>query len=266
MEMKTAVIQISAGPQKGENIAKAIAFVKEAIANGAQWILLPEMFNYRGDTRTPQKVKEAAEKIPGPSLKPLMSLAKTHRVYIQAGSLIEQNANGHAHNTSVTLGPLGVIAKYRKIHLFQAHLTDTIMNETRCFQAGKGLCTVKVEQWVEGGSVCYDIRFPKLYQDYARKGVNVIVAPSCFTQKTGQAHWEVLLRARAIENLSYVLAPNQVGQDFRGVQPYGHSMTVSPWGEIIAQASGNKEEIIYATLDLKEVAQARSKLPGIIKV
>ncbi len=116
-----------------------------------------------------------------------------------------------------------------------------------------------------GLSICYDLRFPELYQNYARKGVEILTVPSCFTKKTGEAHWETLLRARAIENLSYVLAPNQVGIDARGMRAYGHSMIISPWGEVIACGSGVGQEIIFGEIDFEEIRKARSILPGIIK-
>ena len=122
-----------------------------------------------------------------------------------------------------------------------------------------------VEEFKVGLSICYDLRFPKLYQDYAALGANVLTVPSCFTKITGQAHWEILLRARAIENLCYVLAPNQVGRDARGIESYGHSMVVDPWGNVIAEGSVDKEEIIYADISMQHIIDARAKLPGIIK-
>ncbi len=118
----------------------------------------------------------------------------------------------HAYNTSVFIDPHGKItAKYRKIHLFDARIGDKIVKEEDCLRAGRRPVTVKVGEFKVGLSICYDLRFPDLYQNYARRGVEILTVPSCFTRKTGEAHWETLLRARAIENLSYVLAPNQVG-------------------------------------------------------
>ena len=116
-----------------------------------------------------------------------------------------------------------------------------------------------------GLSICYDLRFPDLYQNYARRGVEILTAPSCFTKKTGEAHWETLLRARAIENLSYVLAPNQTGDDMRGMHAHGHSMIISPWGEIIARGSAEGQEIVFGEINIEEVRKARQILPGIIK-
>jgi nitrilase len=120
----------------------------------------------------------------------------------------------------------------------------------------------KAGNWVIGISICYDLRFPELYQRYARQGAEILCVPSAFTKMTGMAHWEVLLRARAIENLCYVLAPNQIGRDGNGVPSYGNSMIIDPWGKILARASGSKEEIIYADLDKRALKDQRAILPG----
>lgn len=264
--MKIALIQLSAGVDKAANVAQAIDFVEQALHKGAKLVCLPEVFNYRGDTRHKETVRAMAENIPGASTQPLLRLAKFHKAYILAGSILESASNGKAYNTSVLINPAAkIIAKYRKIHLFDARLGDKIIKESQCFNPGKLPVTATLGDFKAGLSVCYDLRFPGLYGQYAKKRADLLFVPSCFTQKTGAAHWEVLLRARAIENLSYVLAPNQVGSDFRGVASYGNSMIVSPWGEVIARASGDKQEIIYGDISVDQVTQARNILPGIIK-
>jgi nitrilase len=123
-----------------------------------------------------------------------------------------------------------------------------------------------VKDFLIGMSVCYDLRFPEFYKLYAKHGVDIICVPSAFTQKTGEHHWEVLLRARAIENLAYVLAPNQIGEDTRGIKVYGHSMIIDPWGTVLARASADKEEIIYARLDKNIIKETRLTLPGFGKI
>jgi predicted amidohydrolase len=179
--------------------------------------------------------------------------------------MLEKAPSPQAYNTSVFIGPRGEIAsKYRKIHLFDARIGDKIVREADCFRAGHRPAAVNVGEFKAGLSICYDLRFPGLYQDYARKGAQLLTVPSCFTKRTGEAHWEALLRARAIENLSYVLAPNQIGTDARGMQAYGHSMIISPWGEIIARGSGTNEEIVLGEISMDEVLKARSILPGIV--
>ena len=181
------------------------------------------------------------------------------------GSILEKAPRSHVYNTSVFINSHGTIAaKYRKIHLFDARIGDKIVREAEYFRAGRRSATVSIGEFRIGLSICYDLRFPGLYQQYAQKGVEILTVPSCFTKKTGEAHWETLLRARAIENLSYVLAPGQVGMDARGIEAYGHSMIVSPWGDIIAQGSGTAEEIVFGDIDIKEVSKARNILPGII--
>jgi len=240
---------------------------REAIVRGARFILLPEVFNSRGDTRNKELFAKATEKIPGPSSNIFTSLAREHKVSFLLGSILEKTAQSRAYNTSVVINPRGEItAKYRKIHLFDACIGDRIVKEADCFLPGRRPVTVKIGDFRTGLSVCYDLRFPELYQNYARRGAEILTVPSCFTRKTGEAHWETLLRARAIENLSYVLAPNQVGTDACGMQAHGHSMIISPWGEIVAQGSGETQEIVLGEISLEEVCKARHVLPGIVSL
>jgi predicted amidohydrolase len=283
--MKVALLQFCAGTDKTANLSRALTLSREAIGKKTQFILLPEVFNFRGDARDKESFARATERIPGPSTDAFVPLAKKHKVSFLLGSILEKApcADGRdkifpiasfrgsifssrPYNSSVFIGPQGVItAKYRKIHLFDARMGNRIIKEEDCFRAGTRLTTVKIGEFRAGLSICYDLRFPELYQNYARRGVEILTVPSCFTRKTGEAHWETLLRARAIENLAYVLAPNQVGMDERGLQAYGHSMIISPWGEVIARGSGSSQEIIFGDINIEEVRKARRKLPGIIK-
>lgn len=264
--MKVAAIQLSAGVDKQANIALAIDLVEQALNQGAKIVALPEVFNFRGDTRNKVAVHAEAENVPGPSTEPFLRLAQYHKAFILAGTIFEKAPGGKAYNTSVLINPHGkVIAKYRKIHLFDARLGDKIIKESLCFAAGRLPVAAPLDEFKAGLSVCYDLRFPGLYGQYAKSKANLLFAPSCFTKETGKAHWEVLLRARAIENLSYVIAPNQVGSDFRSVAAYGNSMIVSPWGEVIARGSNDKQEIIYGEISVDQVKKARSTLPGIVK-
>jgi deaminated glutathione amidase len=264
--VKVALIQISASQDKAENIRKALGLTEKAIGAGAQLVVLPEAFNCRPDPRDQKNFKESLEKIPGPSLLPFLQMAQRYRVAILAGSIYEQSTSGKAYNTSVFIDPQGNIAgKYRKINLFNARLGDNIIKEADHFISGKNTVVVPFKEFKIGLSICYDLRFPSLYTRYALSGVNVLTVPSCFTKKTGQAHWEVLLRSRAIDAFSYVLAPNQTGKNSQGVETYGNSMIVSPWGKVIARGSGEDEEIVYGNIDIKEVKEARSVLPGVLK-
>lgn len=263
--MKVAVIQLSATEDKARNLARAVAFVRRAIGRKARFIVLPEIFAFRGQVRKAGGPRQVAEVIPGESLKPLMALARRYKVFILAGSVYERAGNtSKAYNTSVLIDDRGAItARYRKTHLFEAVLGKKSIREADSFVAGRKTAIAAVGNFKVGLSICYDLRFPEMYRHYARRGVDVVCVPSAFTHETGKAHWEILLRARAIENRCYVLAPNQTGKSARGIRHYGHSMIVGPWGEILAQASADKEEIIYAHLDMKEIRAARRKLPAL---
>ncbi len=261
--MKVALIQFNASADKGDNLRRAKAMVLEAIDHKAKWILLPEIFSFRGNLQNKDVLQQAAEGIPDTTTKEFSKVAKLKSVHILLGSLFEKAPKGKAYNTSVAIAPDGKIVKYRKIHLFDARLGDNIILESNYIVAGQKLQTALVGEFEVGLSVCYDLRFPALYQAYAHKGATVMTVPSCFTKITGEAHWEALLRARAIENLSYVLAPNQVGKDARGVFSFGNSLIVDPWGTIIARGSNDQEEIIYADIHQEKIKEARSKLPGL---
>jgi nitrilase len=264
--MKIALIQMSAGADKRRNIAKAVGLAERAIRSKAKFILFPEVFNYRGPLTGRNVLPSMAEAIPGESTFPFMNLAQKHKVSILIGSLYERSeASSKVYNTSVFIDKDGRLkAKYRKMNLFDAVVGGKVIHEARHFLAGRRPVTAQVKDFKIGLSVCYDLRFPPLYRDYARAGVQVLCVPSNFTYETGKAHWEVLLRGRAIENLCYVLAPNQTGTDARGVRAYGHSMVISPWGEILAEASGNREEIVCTDIDKQTIRQARKVLPGVV--
>ena len=262
--MKIALIQFNASGDKKKNLSRAKEFVVQAIGQKAQWILLPEIFNFRGDLRNKETLQHNRETIPGSTSNDFLKLAQKQNVNILLGSILEK-AQGHkVYNSSIAInGQDGSITKYRKIHLFEAILGDKIIRESDCMAKGGQTQMVMVGEFKVGLSVCYDLRFPALYQEYAKKGATVLTVPSCFTKITGQAHWETLLRARAIENLCYVLAPNQVGMDARGVEAFGHSMVVDPWGKIVACGSADQEEIIYADISPERIKEARGKLPGL---
>lgn len=264
--MKVAVIQLGATDDKARNLDKAVVFVRRAIGRRARLIVLPEVFIFRGRVRSGADVRAVAETIPGESLRPLMALARKHKVFILAGSIYEKAAAANkAYNTSVFIDDRGTIrARYRKIHLFEAVLGNKRVREADCFVAGHKVVVARAKGFKIGLSICYDLRFPEMYRKYAASGAHVVCVPSAFTYQTGKAHWEVLLRARAIENRCYVLAPNQVGKSGKGARHYGHSLIVGPWGEILAAASENNEEIIYAQLDFNDIRAARQKLPALL--
>ncbi len=263
--MKTAVIQFNAGSNKKENIAKAVSFVEQAIGEKAEFIALPEVFPFRG--RVKECLSSLVEDVPGESTRPLQELAKKHKVFILAGSIYEKaQGKDKAYNTSLLIDDCGkVAAAYRKINLFDLELAEKKMKESDYFIAGQKTVAARVKDFSVGLSVCYDIRFPNLYQEYSRQGIEVICAPSAFTYETGKAHWKTLLQARAIENLCYVVAPNQCGGQGDITRSYGHSLIISPWGDVLAEASGDKEEIIFADLRKEELKHRRKILPSVVK-
>ncbi len=177
----------------------------------------------------------------------------------------EKKGQKKVYNTSVLLDNRGrYVARYRKVHLFSACIDGKKIDEHKNILPGIFLATGKIEQFKFGFSVCYDLRFADMYGKYRKKGVNVFFVPSAFTRKTGKVHWETLLKARAIENCAYVLAPNQVGINGKGVALYGNSMAISPSGKILKRGSSHREEVLYVDLSLKELKKAKKVLPDFV--
>jgi predicted amidohydrolase len=260
MRLRVAAVQLSSNENKKRNIACAIKLVKEAIASDAKFIGLPETFNYRGKGG---KLSPISEEIPGVSLLPLMQLAKQHKVWILAGSIYEKVKNStRPYNTSVLIDNRGKLkAKYRKIHLFDAAINGRSVSESKLCLAGRRAVVALIDGVKAGLSICYDLRFPELYRGYAHKGAELICIPSSFTAPTGEAHWEILLRARAIENQCFVIAPNCSGIGLGSVMTYGNSMIVDPWGRVLARAAKTGEGVIYADLDFAQLVRVHKTLP-----
>lgn len=260
--MKTAVIQLNASDDKVSNIKKACSFVKEAAKAKAEFILLPEVFTYRGRLNDIEVRKRVVETVPGDTSTIFRRLAKQYAVNILMGSIYEKSNGGRkVYNTSILINKKGkIVAKYRKMNLFEAIIDNKKIEESEHFLKGKKPAVAAVGEFKIGLSICFDLRFAALYKKYYNLGATVLCVPSAFTKVTGKAHWATLLRARAIENLSYVLAPNQIGRDGRGIEYYGHSMIIDPWGQVLSEASANKEEIIYATLDMEMIKNKRKIL------
>lgn len=256
-----AAVQLNASSDKKENLDKAEAMIREAARAGARVIALPEVFSWRG---LPEEEWAAAEPIPGPTIGRLASLTRALGVYVLAGSILERVEPPLPHNTSVLLGPAGEeIARYRKIHLFDVHVPGRVeIRESARRAAGQEVVVAQTELACVGMAICYDVRFPELFRIQAARGAELIFLPSAFTFVTGAAHWEPLLRARAIENQVYVIAANQIGRGEGGVENYGHSCVVDPWGVVLAQAT-NRESVVYAEVDLEHLARIRKQLPAL---
>lgn len=255
--MKVAVIQLNAGKNKKKNIEKACLLIEKAVSKKADFMLLPEVFNYRGPLNGVELCNDIGEQIPGDSLNPLIDISKKNRVHILAGSVYECSTDKRkVFNTAVVIDDTGdIICKYRKINLFKAVIGGKEINEGKTYIAGEELVTININELKIGIAICFDLRFPELFREYFNKGVDIIALPSSFTTRTGKLHWEVLLRARAIENYCYVLAPNQYGFDGNGVETYGHSMIVNPLGQVIDVLPDQQEGII-----LHDIFPSKQKL------
>jgi predicted amidohydrolase len=260
MKFLAAAVQMLASFDKEANLKEAEANVRQAAAKKAKLVALPEVFNWRGGK---EEERAFAEKIPGPSSTLMGRLAEELEIFLLAGSLLEEIPGSEkAYNTSLFFGPNGkLLARYRKIHLFDVQIeggVSTMESETRA--GGGEVVVAETELCPMGLTICYDLRFPELFRALVSKGAQLIFVPSAFTALTGKAHWEPLLRARAIENQVYIVAPNQMGHNPKSFATYGNSMIVDPWGKVLAQAS-DRPDIIFAEIDLTYLAKVRKELP-----
>ncbi len=262
MSYLAAAIQMNAGPDKAANLERAERLVRVGAARGANLVALPEVFNWRGK-RNEQAA--AAETLDGQSLMLMSRLARELQIHIVAGSITEQiDGESRCYNTSALFGPDGGrIAVYRKIHLFDVDLPGRVtVRESDAKLAGADVVTGATPLGAIGLSICYDLRFPELYRRLTFAGAQIIAIPSAFTFPTGEAHWEPLLRARAIENQAYVIAPAQFGPNIYGYSDYGNSMIVDPWGRVIARAA-DQEGVVVAPIDLEYQERVRRELPAL---
>ncbi len=262
MTYLAAAIQMTAGADKLANLERAERLVRVGAARGANLVALPEVFNWRGK-RSEQAA--AAETLDGESLSLMSRLARELRIHIVAGSITERaDDSSRSYNTSVLLGPDGGrIAVYRKIHLFDVDLPGRVtVRESDSRLGGADVVCAETPLGAIGLSICYDLRFPELYRRLAFAGARIIMLPSAFTFPTGEAHWEPLVRARAIENQAYVIAPAQFGPNLYGYSDYGNSMIVDPWGRVLARAA-DQEGVVIAPIDLEYQDRVRSELPAL---
>lgn len=262
--MKIAAIQMTTACDPAENLPIIAARVEQAAAAGAQFIGLPEtcVFMERGRVAMRARLQTEAEHQP---LRDLCDLAQSLSVWLLIGSLVLADEDSDkAVNRSVLIAPDGqIVARYDKIHMFDVTLENGESHkESENYQAGAALVVTPIATFHLGMSVCYDVRFPNLYRRLAEAGADILSVPSAFTSQTGAAHWHILLRARAIETGSYVIAPAQVGQHENGRQTYGHSLIVDPWGKIIAEAQAD-DSFIIADIDKAAIDAARRQIPSL---
>ena len=261
--IECAVIQLCSTPDKEENLAKASKLITTAAERGAQLIALPENYSFIGEDA--DKLKEAEELETGPSVELLREMALKHQVVIIGGSVpLRAKDPAKVTNTCLVFNSHGeIIARYDKMHMFDIFLDSaTTYTESKFVEAGDRVVTFKHLGHTMGLSICYDVRFPELYRNLSNKGSEVLFVPAAFTIPTGKDHWEVLLRARAIENQCYVVAPAQWGRHTEKRSSYGRSLVIDPWGQIIAQAP-DKECIIHAELDFDFLNKVRTQLPAL---
>jgi predicted amidohydrolase len=260
--MRAAAVQLNSNNDKGRNLEAAAGLVREAAADGAELVVLPEKWNLLGAA---EDLRAGAEELEGgQSIEAARGWARELGIALVAGSIAER-AEGEERlfNTSALIDRSGeIVAAYRKIHMFDVEVGGTTYRESAHEQPGEEIVTGSVSGLEVGLSVCYDLRFPELYRILAVRGARVIAVPSAFTLVTGSDHWEVLLRARAIENQAFVIAPNQFGEAPPNYNSYGRSMIVDPWGLVLAQA-GDREGFIAADLDLAGQERIRESLPSL---
>ncbi len=250
------------GRDMGRNFKDASNFIRDAHSRGARFVTTPEMTNILEPDR-PRLKAIARPEAEDPSVAGFAALAGELGIWLNIGSLALQGAEGLV-NRSLLFAPGGTIAaRYDKIHLFDVDLPDgQVLRESNAYKGGDVVSLLRLPWATLAMTICYDVRFPALYTELAGRGAEIITVPSAFTVPTGDAHWHVLLRARAIETGSFVLAAAQGGRHESGRETFGHSLVVSPWGEILAEA-GSEPRILTVDIDVAQVAEARRRIPAL---
>jgi predicted amidohydrolase len=260
--LKIALIQMQANDNVLANLDKAESYIKQASLNQAKLVILPEFFVYIGNSASEEFKTIIEEFGVGKIQDKLKNWAILYDIYIVAGTIPIVAHGQKVFNTTIVYDNTGnVIANYNKIHLFKFIAKDkTLYNEADVFEAGNDIVHFNINDVSFGLAICYDIRFPELFRELS--GVDAIIVPAAFMEETGTAHWEILLRARAIENQCYVFAVDQCGIHNNGRKSYGHTMSINPWG-IISNHPTNIEEVIYTELSKKNIIDVREKLPAL---
>lgn len=266
--MKVAALQTVSTPDLDENLAVARSLLERAAAQGAELAILPEHFGLLGATERDKLQVQEAFGI-GPIQGFLAQAARDLGLCIVGGTMpLSSGSADRVYNSSLAFaGDGNCLARYDKIHLFSFDNGEEHYDESRVVEPGRSAVTFSLRSrdghdWCVGMSVCYDLRFPELYRECSRAGAHLLLAPSAFTYTTGQAHWEPLIRARAIENLCYLAAPAQGGRHRNGRRTWGHSMIVDPWGRVL-DTLVEGEGVVVADLDMARLVTCRSQLPAL---
>lgn len=263
---RVAAVQMVSGDEVEQNLKSAADLIASAVATGAQIVVLPENFAVlSADAQA--KVRVAEQPGAGPIQDFLYEQAREHGIYLVGGTipLVAESA-GRVRAACLTIGPTGeLLGRYDKIHLFDVALGSgkERYNESATIEPGEQGCVIETPWGNLGVAVCYDIRFPELFRRMMQQDARIVALPSAFTATTGRAHWEVLLRARAIENQCYLIAPDQGAGHDRSRQTWGHSMIVSPWGDILAELEEHGSGVATTEINLQSLAQLREKFPAL---
>ena len=260
---KAAMIQMRTGLTPGVNVDDAVRMIGEAKSAGADYVLTPEMTNIM-EVKRERLFATIVEEDADTSLATFRELARKLGIYVHVGSLALKVSHDRAANRGFLIDRKGEIAaRYDKIHMFDVDLAGgESYRELSTYRPGEQAVLADLPWGRLGLTICYDLRFPALYRALAEAGASMLAIPSAFTKQTGEAHWHVLMRARAIENGSFVFAAAQAGRHENGRETYGHSLIVDPWGRIVAEA-GTEPGVIMAEIDMAQVAQARARIPSL---
>lgn len=257
--LQAAICQLQVSESKEDNLNRAGNMVREAAQAGARLVVLPEIFNVPYQI---EALAQNAETFPGPSTDSLAELARNNKIVLVGGSIPEKDQSGQIYNSSFTFDEMGnLIGKHRKLHLFDIDIPGQIsFQESAVLSPGESLQIIRHHDMVWAVIICYDIRFPELARLAALAGAQMLIVPAAFNTTTGPAHWELLMRARAIDNQFFVLAASPALNPAADYKAWGHSLAVDPWGTIICEA-GTGEEIIYFWIDFSQLDQVRRELP-----
>lgn len=267
--MRVGLVQLTVSDDPAANLPVTVGYIRQAVAGGAGFVLTPELTNGLSSSRAHQRSVFRHEE-DDETLSALRAEAKAAGIWLLIGSLgvLTHVADGRFANRSFLIAPDGSIAaRYDKIHMFDVNVSATeVYRESEGYRPGGRAVVAETPFAKIGMTVCYDVRFPALYRRLAQGGAQVITVPAAFNHITGAAHWETLLRARAIETGCFILAPAQTGfhpeQDGKGRRTHGHSLAIAPWGDILADA-GTEPGVTFADLDLTQVAAARARIPSL---